>query len=488
MMMTQGAGAKAADPPATLTDCAAWELAALVRERRVSPVEVTAHFLERVARHDEELGAFITVAAEQAMAEAHRAEAAVINGDALGPLHGAPVGVKDLDATKGLRTTYGSLLFGDNVPDYDDIAVERIRASGAIIAGKTHTPDFGWKGTTESTVAGACRNPWDVSRTAGGSSGGSGAALAARLVPLCNGSDAGGSIRIPASFCGVYGLKPSAGRVPSDYARRAGWGGLTQNGPMANNVRDAALLLNALAGPDARDPRAIPAAPPDFLEAVESPDVSGLRVAWGGAMDAQAIDPEVFALAEAGARAFEELGAAVEEDAPAVATEDAIGAFATLMLTDLVITLGPALEGGQGDFLPAQLLKWLTDARTWPASRYAEAMKEREWHRRAFDDFFERYDLLALPTTAVPAFPIERNPGSIGGRDVHPSWGYTPFCLHANLTGRPAASLPCGFTSGGLPVGLMLIGRLGDEMTALRASAAFEGARPWAGRRPPDFL
>ena len=194
------------------------------------------------------------------------------------------------------------------------------------------------------------------------------------------------------------------------------------------------------------------------------------------------------ALAEAGARAFEELGADIEEDAPAVATEDAIAAFATLMITDLVITLGPALEGGQGDFLPAQLLKWLTEARTWPASRYAEAMKEREWHRRAFDDLFERRDLLALPTTAVAAFPVERNPSSIGGREVHPSWGYTPFCLHANLTGRPAASLPCGFTESGLPVGLMLIGQPGDETTLLRASAAFEKASPWAARRPPEFL
>lgn len=486
-MATRNAGVESAEPSDGLTDCAAWEIAALVRERQVSPVEVAGHFLERVARYDGELRAFITVAAEQAMAEAHRAEAAVINGDALGPLHGVPMGIKDLDATKGIRTTYGSLLHGDNIPDRDDLAVERIRASGAIIAGKTHTPDFGWKGTTESTVAGECRNPWDTARTAGGSSGGSAAALAARLVPLCNGSDAGGSIRIPSSFCGVYGLKPSAGRVPSDYARRAGWGGLSQNGPMANNVRDAALLLNVLAGPDARDPRSLPPAP-DFLEAVEAPDVRGLRVAWGGAMDAQPVDPEVLALAEAGARAFEELGADVEEDAPATATEDAIAAFAALMLTDLVITLGPALEGGQGDFLPAQLLKWLTEARTWPASRYAEAMREREWHRRAFDDLFERRDLLALPTMAVPAFPVERNPSVIGGRDVHPSWGYTPFCLHANLTGRPAASLPCGFTAAGLPVGLMLMGRAGDETSVLRASAAFEAARPWSGRRPPEFL
>ena len=205
-------------------------------------------------------------------------------------------------------------------------------------------------------------------------------------------------------------------------------------------------------------------------------------------MDDQPTDPQVLALAQAGAEAFAELGASVEEDMPAVTTDDAIWAFVTFMLTDLCITLGPAIEGGQGDFLPSMLLKWLTDAKTWPASRYAEALHMREWHRHWFDELFERYDVLALPTMAVPAFPVERNPKTIAGRDVHPSWGFTPFCLHANLTGRPAASIPCGFTAEGLPVGLMLVGRMGEESTLLRASAAFEAAHPWAEHRPPEFL
>ena len=470
-----------------LSEFTASELAGLIRDRQVSPVEVTAHFLERIARYDGELRSFITTAPEQAMAEAHRAEAAVIAGEALGPLHGVPVGVKDLNTTKGIRTTYGSVLFGDNVPERDDIAVERIRASGAIIAGKTNTPDFGWKGTTESTIGGACVNPWDTTRTSGGSSGGSGAALAARLVPLCNGGDAGGSIRIPASFCGVYGIKPGAGRIPSDYTTGASWGGLSQNGPMSTNVRDAALLLNILAGPDARDPRSAGQQPHDYLAAVAAPSVEGLRIAWGGAMDDQPVDAETLALTQAGAEAFADLGANVEEEAPAVTTDEAIWAFVTFMLTDLWINIGPAIESGKGDFLPSMLLRWLTDAKAWTASRYAEALHLREWHRRWFDELFERYDLLALPTMAVPAFPVERNPKTIGGRDVHPSWGFTPFCLHANLAGLPAASVPCGFTAGGLPVGLMLVGRAGEEATILRASAAFESAHPWGERRPPEF-
>ena len=408
-----------------LTEFTASELAALIRERQVSPVEVTSHFLERIARYDGELRAFITTVPEQAMAEAHRAEAAVIAGEELGPLHGVPFGIKDLNSTKGIRTTFGSLLFGDNVPKNDDIVSERIRASGAIIVGKTNTPDFGWKGTTESTIAGPCYNPWDTTRTAGGSSGGSGAALAARLVPLCNGGDAGGSIRIPASFCGIYGIKPGAGRVPSDYTANVTWGGLSQNGPMSTNVRDSALLLDILAGPDPRDPRSLGQHQDDYLTAVEAPSVDGLRIAWGGTMDGQPTDPQVLALAQAGAEAFAELGASVDEDMPAVATDDAIWAFVTFMLTDLMIALGPAIEGGQGDFLPSMLLKWLTDAKAWPASRYAEALHMREWHRHWFDELFERYDVLALPHNGRSRVPgraqpeVNRGPGRASVMGLH---------------------------------------------------------------------
>ena len=474
-------------PASDLTLCSAAELATLIRTKQVSPVEATAHFLERIARYNGELNAFITTSAESAMAQAHRAEAAVIAGEELGPLHGVPIGVKDLDATKGVRTTYGSILHLDHVPERDDIVVERIRESGAIIVGKTNTPDFGWKGTTESTAAGACGNPWDPALTSGGSSGGSASAVAARLAPICNGSDAGGSIRIPASFCGVYGIKPTAGRAPNDYTRRPGWEPLLQNGPLANTVRDAAILLNALAGPDDRDARSLRDAPPDFAAAARSPRAVGLRVAWSPAMDGQPVDPEVRALTASAVRALEEAGADVEEAAPAITTDEAIWTFVTIILTDMSVRLGPIIEAGQGDFLPSLLLKWLTDAASWPAARYSQAMHNLTWHRYWFDRLFDEYDLLATPTMAVPAFPIERNPRAIDGRDVHPSWGYTPFCLHANLTGRPAASLPCGFTSEGLPVGLMLTGRPGDEATLLRASAAFELARPWTQTRPPEF-
>ena len=238
-----------------LTLASAWKIASLIREKQLSPVDATAHFLDRIQAYDGELNAFITVAADAAMTEAHRAEAAVLADEPLGLLHGVPIGVKDLSATKGMTTTYGSLLKRDNVPDRDDIPVERIRSAGAIIVGKTNTPEYGWKGTTENLLTGAAHNPWDVTRTPGGSSGGSAAAVAAHLVPLATGSDGGGSIRIPASFCGAFGFKPTFGRVPASYGELGGWRMLAQNGPISMNVRDAALAPRRAvrarpAGPD----------------------------------------------------------------------------------------------------------------------------------------------------------------------------------------------------------------------------------------------
>ena len=473
-------------PPNDLTLATASEIAELVRAKSLSPVEVTAHFLDRIAAYDGELNAFITTAAEEAMAQAHRAEEAVIAGEPLGPLHGVPIGIKDLDATKGLRTTYGSLLTRDFVPDYDEIAVERIRAAGAIIVGKTNTPEYGWKGTTENLLTGACANPWDTTRTAGGSSGGSASAVAAHLVPIANGSDAGGSIRIPSSYCGVYGIKPTYGRVPRLLPPGV-WRPLSQGGPMAANVRDAALLLSVLAGPDPRDPSSIRSVPPDYEDTLGDLSLGGLRIAWSPAMDDQPVDPEVRDATAAAARAFEALGAAVDEEAPGVTTSDAVWMYATLSLTGLAARLGPAMDEGKAEMMPPRLLEWVSEAITWPATRHAEALGKLEWHRRRFDDFFESYDLLLLPTMATTAFPIEQNPRSIDGRSVHPSWGFTPFCHHANLTGRPAASIPCGFDADGLPIGLQIVGQPGDEVTVLRASAAYEAAHPWADRQPAKF-
>jgi aspartyl-tRNA(Asn)/glutamyl-tRNA(Gln) amidotransferase subunit A len=467
-----------------LTYAPAWRLAKMIRARALSPVELTEHFLRRIDAYEGGLHAFITVAADLAMKAARTAESAVMRGDALGPLHGVPIAIKDLNATKGIRTTQGSLLHSDFVPDADDIPVERIRRAGALILGKTNTPEFGWKATTENLLGPACRNPWDPSRTPGGSSGGSAVALAAGLTPLALGGDAGGSIRIPASFSGVYGLKPSAGRVPASYEGSGGWRALSQNGPLANNVRDAAVLLQVLAGPDLRDALCLREAPPDFSTALETQSLKGVRMAWSPRLDDRPVDKEVESVTAAAISVFQDLGATVEEAVPEIHTECLIDVFATLLLTDMALSLAPALESGATGLLPPKLVRWVTEAAAWPATRFSSRLREREWHRQRMDAFFQRYDLLLTPTMATLPFSLEENPTVIDGEAVDPDWGFTPFLYPFNLSGQPAASIPCGFSSAGLPVGLQIVGGIGREWDVLRASGAFEAAAPWSNRRP----
>ena len=287
--------------------------AELIARKKLSPVELTELYLTRIQELDSDLNAFLTVTADEAMASAGEAEAAVMEGGELGPLHGVPIAIKDLETTRGTRTTFGSLIFKDHIPDSDSGVVERIRGSGAVILGKTNTPEFGVSGTTENRLGEACRNPWDTERTTGGSSGGAGAALAAGLCPLATGSDAGGSIRIPASFCGVYGIKPTLGRVPRfGGVARPSPHPVSQPGPMALNVRDAALLLQVLAGHDSRDVITLREQPPDYLADLDE-GVRGLRVAWSADLGYAAVDPEVARIASEAAGVFEELGAVVEE-------------------------------------------------------------------------------------------------------------------------------------------------------------------------------
>ena len=466
-----------------LTYLPASRLAEHIRSKQISSVEATQHFLERISRYNPRYSAFITVAADQAVEAAKAADDATVRGSSTGPLHGVPIAIKDLSSTKGIRTTRGSLLYKDWVPDADDIPTERIRAAGAVILGKTNTPEFGWKGTTENMLTDPCRNPWDATRTSGGSSGGAGVAVAAGLAPLAGGSDAGGAIRIPASFCGVYGIKPTFGRVPTSYEGPGGWRSLSQNGPLTNTVEDAALLLAVLAGPSPRDATCIQETPPDFIATVQSPSVAGLRIAWSPALDNQPVDQQVRKATTEAAKAFEAMGASVVEASPEYSTEQMSDVFRTLMLTDLAISLGPAVET-QRELITPLLAKWVADGMSWPATSLASALRELEWHKWRLDRFFEQYDLLLTPTMAVSAFPIEEFPSIIDGVSVDRRWGFTPFLYPFNMGGQPAASVPCGFTADGLPVGLQIVGPKGAEIRVLEASAAYEAAHPWAGRRP----
>ena len=267
------------------------ELAALIADKQASPVELTALYFERIERLDGQLHAYLTLCRDEAMQAAKEAENAVMRGDALGPLHGVPISIKDLELTKGIRTTSGSLPFKDRIPDEDSIVVERVKAAGAIILGKTNTPEFGHRGTTENLLGEPCRNPWNTERTPGGSSGGAAAALAAGLCAIATGSDGGGSVRIPASFCGLYGIKPTQGRVPR-YGGRAApaiANQLSQSGPITRTVRDSAILLQALAGHDARDAGSLRDAPADYIAALDR-DISGLRIGWSPDFGYAAVD------------------------------------------------------------------------------------------------------------------------------------------------------------------------------------------------------
>ena len=469
-------------PDDDLAFASAWELRRLIDSRQVSIVELTELFLRRIEALNPKLNAYLTVTAEEGMESARAAQEALLRGETWGNLHGIPISIKDLEVTRDIRSTSGSLIFKDHIPDQDSIVVERVRRSGAIILGKTNTPEFGFSGTTENRLGDACRNPWNTDRTSGGSSGGAGASTAAGLCTLATGSDGGGSIRIPCSFCGIFGIKPSQGRVPRyGGAGRPAYNTFSQSGPMTRTVRDAAVLLQTLAGPDPRDPGCMKQKPPDFVAELEK-GVSGLRLAWSPDLGYAAVDPEVVATASRAARVFEELGCTVEE--AQLTVEEPFAAFWDIFCVSAYTSYGHLLE----DYA-AQLTDYgrntIEGGREKSAAEYSRALVYMLQLQAKMDTFFEEFDLLLTPTMAVPAFPVGQHPAIIGGREVKPFWGYTPFTFPFNMGMQTAASIPCGFSSDGMPIGLHIIGRRGDESTVLRASASFEGARPWADHHPP---
>ena len=460
----------------------ATDLVRLIRTKEVSAPEITELFYRRIAEINPKLNAYLALCPDQAMVQAAAAQEAVQRGEALGPLHGIPISIKDLEVTRGMPTTMGSAIFRDRIPDIDSVVVERVRRAGAIILGKTNTPEFGQSGTTENRLGDACRNPWNPQRTPGGSSGGAAAALSAGLCTLATGSDGGGSIRIPASFSGVFGIKPSQGRVP----RYGGYGKPSanyfgQSGPMSRTVADSAHLLQVLAGPDPRDPTSTRESPPDYTTGLNG-GVAGWLIAWSADLGYAAVDPEVVQVAGQAARLFKELGATVEE--PKVVIEDPFPAFWDVFATAAYTSYGHLLDENRDDFTD-YVLRALEHGAELTAADHSRALLRVDQLRRQMEVFFDEYDLLLTPTMAVPAFPIEQRPSTIGGRQVDPFWGYLPFTFPINMTGQTASSVPCGFSADGMPIGLHVIGPRGAEAKVLQASAAFEGARPWGDRRPP---
>ena len=454
------------------------ELRDRFRRRELSPVESTSAILERIERLNPTLGAYVTVTGDLARGQAREAERAYAAGSAA-PLAGIPISIKDLTATRGIRTTRGSLLYEEWVPDFDAPFVERVNAAGAVTLGKTNTPEYGWKGESTNRVFGATENPWRPGRTAGGSSGGAAAAIAAGLGPLAQGSDGAGSIRIPSAFCGIFGIKASYGLVPSYPA--SALVDLSHMGPMTRTVADAALLLNATAGYDPRD-RLSWSSGVDYLAAIENLDLTGLRVAWTPDLGFAAVEPDAANAAEAAAMKFVDLGCEVVDDHPKLEDPwpivDAIwsSAMAANNVDDFD-EVRPLLDQGRVAVMEA--------AASLSGIDLAVAHLQRLAYHQAWREFMERYDLVLTPTLPLGAFPTGLDqPGSVNGTPTnYLSW--TAFTYPFNVTGQPAATVPCGFDRDGLPLGLQIVGRSRDDATVLRAAAAFEAIAPWAHLRPP---
>jgi aspartyl-tRNA(Asn)/glutamyl-tRNA(Gln) amidotransferase subunit A len=461
-------------------------LAAHIRDKRLSPVEVIEAVLARMERLEPRLHAFCTPTPELARVEAKRVEADIMAGRLVGPLAGVPIGHKDLILTKGVRSASGSLAYKDFIPEEDDVVVERIRAAGAIMIGKTNAPEFGYSPTGHNPVFETTRNPWNTALTSGGSSAGAGAAVATGVGPMATGSDGGGSVRIPASFCGLYGLKASMGRIPlypgardERYPGVSGWETLEHIGPLTRTVADAALMMSVAAGPDMRDRHSLPAADFDWTECMRG-DLRGVRVAYSADWGYAAVDPEVRRIVAQAVKVFErDLGCIVEEANPD--WQDPSAAFFAIMMAE------SDLKGMREMARKFPMSGHLVDAlmMPWTAEDFTNANMMRKSMVRKMAQFMSRYEILLTPTLAVPPFPIHmQGPEKIDGRYVRPA-EFLAFTYPMNLTGQPAATVPAGWTADGLPVGLQIVGRHLDDPTVLRASAAFEAASPWRDKWPP---
>jgi aspartyl-tRNA(Asn)/glutamyl-tRNA(Gln) amidotransferase subunit A len=454
------------------------ELRRLIAAKQLSPVELTRLVLERIDRLNPSLNAFCTVTADGALAAASVAEQAVMTGGPLGALHGVPFSIKDLTLTKGVPSMSGSFIFEHRVPTVDPPVVRRLKEAGGIMVGKTTTPEFGWKGLGDSPLTGITRNPWNPAMTTGGSSAGAGAAAAAGLAPLAQGSDGAGSIRIPSAFCGVYGLKPSYGRVPNwpisnnDYSSHVG--------PMTRTVADAALMLAVMAGPDDWDRTSLESHPDNYMGQLDA-GIKGLRVAWSPNLGGLPVDAEVAELVKDAVRAFADLGCIVDEVTPAFGES-----------ADMIRCLWSAHEAGNyarylpqwRDRMDPGLVACIEDGLRYSLVDYIEMRDRKLAYWDSVRPLFEQYSLLLTPSLSVAAFPVGRlNP------EQYPqhAWdwiGWASFSYPFNFTGQPAASVPVGFTRAGLPVGLQIVGRRFADLTVLQASAALERARPWAQHRP----
>jgi amidase len=460
------------------------ELARLIRAKELSAREVVGAHLSQIERVNPLVNAIVTLVVDQAMERARLADEDFARGREVGPLHGLPIAHKDLQPTKGIRTTFGSPIYRDFVPAEDSLLVERLRLAGAIVVGKTNTPEFGAGSQTFNPVFGATLNPYDRSKTCGGSSGGAAVALATGMLPIADGTDMGGSLRNPASFCNIVGMRPSPGRVPAWPAATA-WSTLSVDGPMARSVGDVALMLSAIAGPDSRSPIALDEAGGLFAAPLDR-DFKGVRIAWWKNLGGVPVDRRVRDAVNAQRGVFESLGCIVDEAEPDFTDFDAV--FKTVRALAFVTGVAPRVAGHRE--LVKDTILWEIDRGerlTAGEIAWAETKRTELYHRMR--RFMERYDFFVLPSTQVPPFDVNQPyVTEIDGVAMETYIDWMKSCYYISLVGNPAISVPCGFTPEGLPVGLQIVGRHRDDWGLLQLAHAFECASSGSVRLQPDHL
>ncbi|MEE2980614.1 MAG: amidase [Pseudomonadota bacterium] len=455
------------------------ELVELIATKALSPVEVMETTLARLDDLNPTLNAVCTPTPELAMDAARKAEQAVVDGDTLGPLHGVPTSIKDLAPTKGIRTMHGSHVYADFVPDEDAPFVGRLAAAGAISLGKTTTPEFGWMGCGKSPLTGVSHNPWKHGYNAGGSSTGAAICAAAGIGPIHQGSDGAGSIRMPSAFCGIYGIKPSYGRVP--YGRHTTNNHSSHIGPMTRTVTDAAMMLHVMSGPDDRDQTSLEAPPADYVGRLDE-GTKGLRVAFSSDLGYLPVDSEIAEAVANAAKAFEAAGVVVEEVDPGWGDHHEMERIIWSVST--ATNLAPLLDQWE-DKMDAGMVACAREGMRYSGVEYSQAQTERHALYAKVQKFFEHYDLLLTPSLSVAAFPADL---IIPEHWEQHDWDWirwAGFSYPFNLTWSPAATCPCGFTSDGLPIGLQIVGGRFHDLRVLQASWAFEQIMPWADKRPP---
>jgi amidase len=458
----------------------AFELVRLIRRREVSALEVTQAHLAQIERVNPQVNAIVTLLPDRALAAARNIDTRLSRGEDPGPLTGLPVAHKDLAVTKGVRTTFGSPVFAQFVPDTDAIVVERLAVAGAVMVGKTNTPEFGAGSQTFNSVFGATLNPYDPGKTCGGSSGGAAAALACGMIPIADGSDLGGSLRNPASFCNVVGLRPSAGRVPG-WPGFSAWFALPVVGPMARTVQDAALMLSATAGPDPRSPISIEE-PGNRFAAPLDRDFRGVRVAWCRDFGGLPFEPEVLQVTAQGRKVLEGIGCTVEDATPDFSDADEI--FQVLRAWHLELSYGELLDRNRSRM--KDTVVWnIEQGRKLSGPQVGAAERKRTALFHRMRRFMDNYDFLAAPVAQVLPFDVSRPyVTDIAGRKLDTYIDWMKSCYWVSVTGQPAVSVPCGFSAAGLPVGLQIVGRHRDDFGVLQLAHAFERATGLWKRRP----